>query len=206
MISTVSENKVYHKDGCPYIKKMRRGHKKWVSLEELKKKAYHPCSLCGGVRGWAKIFHKRPQRESEEKRLECWYDDAEFTVGDDTIYQEYLYILSSVGFWKLYWKDDIKQFILFHRNWLDPGTSRKDLVKGPFHRQWGVSSTENFDAIVNYIHSHDRNKEIAAEDYRKLPRNTKRQKRHYKHHKKMAEKAQARRLDELFKEIESSRK
>lgn len=196
MISTVSDSKVYHKDGCPYIKKISKGHGRWVNVNSPLYKNYKPCKYCGGIQGWARIFHKRPDHESEEARMDCWYDDE----------KGFLFIRTWIGFWKLYWKDNLQEFVLFHKNWFEPEMSKKKLMRGPFHKQWDMQSSKNFDNLVHYIYGHDRNKEIAADDYRKLPQNTKKQKQHYKHHKKMAEKAKAKRLDELFKEIESSRK
>ena len=65
-----------------------------------------------------------------------------------------------------------------------------------------MNAHPQFDSLVQYIFQHDRDKEIAADDYRKLPQQTKKQKQYFRHHKKMAEKAKRKRLDELFKQIE----
>lgn len=193
VISLVSENKVYHKPGCPYIAKIHKDYRKCVDIDDPKFKRYRACKYCGGVRGWAKVFHKRPGRRKEEERMRCWYDEE----WND------LYIKTWCGFWKLRWFEKDQHFGLYHRNQFDPELSDFELMKGPFHRQKDMNSHPQFDSLVHYIFQHDRDKEIAADDYRKLPQQTKKQKQYFRHHKKMAEKAKRKRLDELFKQIES---
>jgi len=193
IISLVSENKVYHKDGCPYIAKIHKDYKKLVDIDSPKYKKYRACKYCGGIKGWAKIFHKRPGHKKEEERMTCWYDDDH---GD-------IFVKTWCGFWKLRWFEEDQHFGLYHRNKFDPELSDFELMKGPFHRQRDMNSSPKFDDIIHYIFGHDRDKEIAAEDYRKLPRQTKKQKQYYRHHRKAAEKAKHKRIDEIFKKLDS---
>lgn len=55
---------------------------------------------------------------------------------------------------------------------------------------------------LQYIKKHDEFKQNAPKDYRKLPQNTKQQKRYYRTAKKREEKRIAKRLDSLFLRIE----
>nr|WP_300840197.1 hypothetical protein [uncultured Acetatifactor sp.] len=55
---------------------------------------------------------------------------------------------------------------------------------------------------LKYIKEHDRFKQNAPKDYRKLPQSTERQKRYYRTAKKREEKRSAKRLDSLFLMIE----
>ena len=55
---------------------------------------------------------------------------------------------------------------------------------------------------INYIYEHDRYKKISINDYRQLPRDTKKQKAHFRSAMKREKRCSARRLDSLFAEIE----
>lgn len=193
-ISLTSKQKVYHKDGCPYVEKIGKKFKKKIDIEKAEYRNYRPCKYCGGMRGWAKIFHKRPWRYSQEKHIDCWYDDR----------GGYIYMKTKVGCWKVYWKAAIGRFLLFHKNGqLDPERSNRQLMNENYHRQNDVSPTPEFDSLVNYIVSHDKSKEIADQDYRKLPQKTKKQKKIYKHYAKKAKKDYRKRMDALFEQIKT---
>ena len=194
LISLTSKQKVYHKDGCPYVAKISKKFKKTIDIEKPEYKRFRPCKYCGGMRGWAKIFHKRPNRHSQEKSIDCWYDDR----------TGYIFMKTKVSLWKVYWKAAIGRFLLFHKNGeLDPDKSNRELMRENFHRQRDVSPTPEFDSLVNYIVSHDRNKEIANKDYRKLPQKTKKQKKIYRHYSKKAKRDYYKRMDELFDSIKT---
>ena len=194
VISLISKQRVYHKDGCPYVNKISKRFKKMVDIDKAEYKRYRPCKYCVGLRGWDRIFHKRPYRRDKEKGITCWYDDR----------TGYIFLKTKVGFWKVYWKESIQRFLLFHRNGeLDPEKSNRDLMRSRFHRQGDVSPTPDFDSLVNYISSHDKNKAIAEIDYRKLPRKTKQQKKIYKHYAKKAKRDYHKRMNALFNSIKT---
>ena len=195
IVSLASKQRIYHKDGCPYISKMGKQFKKCVDIDKQQYRKYRACKYCGGNRGWARIFHKRPEREYKEKGITCWYEnDHGF---------EYIYLRTKVGLWKAYWKREDQRWLLFHLNRYDPEKSSKELMRGKFHRQGDVPPSPEFDALVNYIASHDRNKAIASVDYRKLPQKTKQQKKIFKHYKKKADRSYKKHMDKLFESIKS---
>lgn len=191
VISLISKQRVYHKDGCPYVSKISDKFKKFVDVEKREFKKYRPCKYCGGMRGYARIFHKRPSRRKYEKGINCWYDDR----------TGYIFMKTNIGFWKVYWKPSTSRLLLFHRNGENENKSNRELMNGKFHRQTDVGPTDNFDSLVSYISSHDRNKEIASKDYRRLPRKTKQQKRIYNHYRKKANRNYRKHMDKLFESI-----
>lgn len=194
-IIVLTGGKIYHKDGCPYVKRCPSNNKEFVDVDTREYKKYRACKYCGGNRGYARLFHKRPYRKMEEKNMECWY---QYESG-----KEFLYIRTEFGCWKLYWKVAEQKFLLYHRNIFDPSLSHEELMTGGYHKQRDMQSSPSFDSIVHYIYRHDQDKAIAAIDYRKLPQSTKKQRRYFRHHKKVAEKERHKRIDELFKQIES---
>ena len=53
-----------------------------------------------------------------------------------------------------------------------------------FHCQRDVLETDSVLSLVNYVIKHDKAKKIMQEDYRNLPRRTKKQKRYYEQAKR----------------------
>ena len=80
-------------------------------------------------------------------------------------------------------------------------------VRGAYHRQGDVKPAESLAKLIRYIADHDKAKRIIMDDYRKLPRATKRQKKYYQQAEKKARRWQqgktGKRIEELFREIEA---
>ena len=81
-----------------------------------------------------------------------------------------LYIRTDVGFWKIYTKADM-QYRLYHLNRFDPAL---------------------------YIIKHDEAKKIIADDYRKLPQNTRKEKKYYEIARKRDHRQKRRQLYNLL--------
>ena len=77
-------------------------------------------------------------------------------------------------------------------------------IIGVFHRQMDVKAVESMEKIVDYIVAHDRAKVTIMNDYRKLPRSTKKQKRYYEAAKRKDSRNAARRIDDIFAALEQS--
>ena len=82
----------------------------------------------------------------------------------------------------------------------------KEATHGDFHRQSDVKAkaTESMEKLVEYIIAHDRAKITIMDDYRKLPKSTKKQKKYYKAAKRSNKKQAMRRLDSIFAALEQS--
>lgn len=191
IISLISQSNVYHKDGCPYVSKISGKYKKWVNVNDRRYRKFRECQYCGGFRGYARVFGKRPERHGKEKKVSCYYEKA----------TGYIYLKTDIGFWKIVEKRDTKKLLLFHLNRFDPNKTVKEMMRDRYHRQNDVGPSDNFDSLVNYIVSHDRNKKIIADDYRKLPRKTPQDKKYYEQAKRKAKRRESKRIDELFASI-----
>ena len=67
-----------------------------------------------------------------------------------------------------------------------------------------VKATESMEKIVEYIIAHDRAKITIMDDYRKLPKSTKKQKKYYKAAERKDRRNAMRRLDSIFASLEQS--
>ena len=131
---------------------------------------------------------KALQKAAAGTKLETFYDDKTSTF----------YLRTGIGFWKFYWKDEADGYLLYHLNAFDPDTPTESMNQGHFHRQKDFAANESIEKIVKYIADHDRAKAIIADDYRKLPKSTKKQKKYYKQAKKRAQREENDRVDRLF--------
>ena len=77
--------------------------------------------------------------------------------------------------------------------------------KGWFHRQVDMSTTKKLGYILKYIVDHDKAKAIMEDDWRKLPKSTKQQRRYYRQAKKRERKKSIQRVDEIFRQLENER-
>lgn len=79
-----------------------------------------------------------------------------------------------------------------------------EAVNGNFHRQFDVKATASMEKIVGYIIAHDKAKVTLMDDYRKLPQNTKRQKKYYRAAERREKRKKMKWLDTLFASLENS--
>ena len=101
-------------------------------------------------------------------------------------------------------KKELGEYLLYHRNTYSAGMNFNEAIHGDFHRQSDVKATESMEKIVEYITAHDRAKLIIMDDYRKLPKSTKQQKKYYKVAEHRDKKQAMRRLDSIFASLEQS--
>lgn len=107
-----------------------------------------------------------------------------------------------MGCLKVIYKRKKRHFILWHRNATDTRISLDEVEKVSYHRQKDMESAESIMEYLQYIQKHDKYKPSMNTDYRKLPRDTKRQKVYYNAAKKREKKRSAKRVERLFSLIE----
>jgi len=185
--------RIYHKQGCPYEKRILEDNKKLIKLANANSPKYCACKYCGGLQGDMKI-HKRGIAKWERK----YNMQFLFHKATDT-----LYLRTNVGFWKVFIKTDVMKYLLYHKNYFESDMSNDIARNGAFHRQVDVAETESLQKIVEYIAAHDRAKVIIADDYRKLPHTSKKQKKYYRSAEKRVKREASRRLDSIFRMLES---
>lgn len=188
------KHRIYHRCGCMYATRIKPAYRLEMNMEKAERKHYQPCKYCSGFRGDVKVHKKAFKTWSRKKNMQ-------FTYREDT---DTLYIQTEIGFWKLFMKEELGKYVLYHRNSYSAGMSINEAIHGDFHRQSDVKATESMEKIVDYIVAHDRAKVIMMDDYRKLPKSTKRQKQYYRAAERKDRRNSMKRLDLIFAALEQS--
>lgn len=162
-ISVFSKEKVYHENWCPYARRIRYKNRKKMSAEQAEAAGYRPCRCCHGVGGYAYLHKKELAEKREKGTLQCVCD----------LHSQTLYLRTDRGFWKIFEKDG--RYELMHRNDFSPERKAMELRNGRFHRQWDAGTAYQPDKLVRYAEKHDEAIKVIEDDYRKLPRRTKRE-------------------------------
>ena len=199
IISRNSKKKVYHMDYCPYAKRISTKYRKTISEQAAKSKGYSACAWCGGLHGEYLLATREPEMYGERQRkvVKLSYDTK----------RKAMCFRTKIAFWKIVKSKNNDYYLLFHlnENSYNPSFSDKKLSEGQFHRQTDVPAFSNLDKIhgvVTYIYEHDKAKRIIENDWKKLPKKTKRQKKYYEQAKRKDRHQKLKRIDELFKELE----
>lgn len=189
------DDRIFHKCGCKYVKRIKFKNRRETTYEWAWDMNITECKYCGGLQGDYRI-HKEEFTLLEENNVRFDFDKCTKT----------LYIATDVGYWKIFRKDDIGQYLLYHRNTYDRNMNQDILKKGPFHRQGDVHASSSLNKLVQYVIEHDKAKKIIAMDYHMLPRKTKKQKKYYKIAQNKANKRNNKErkpsIDDLFRMIE----
>ena len=186
VVSIGSNSRVYHRIGCPYEKRISEKYRMGMSEKRARKKGYHFCKYCGAVKGLFRVQGDKLTRIARGMDEELRFEKDTFFVRTDA------------GFWKFYWVKDAQGFVLYHRNTFNEAWSYESMMRGTFHRQKDVKATNAPKDILQYISAHDRAKKIIADDYRKLPRSTPKQKQYYKAAQSRDRRKKVRRVERLF--------
>lgn len=157
------KRKIYHKMGCIYAERIKFQNRLEIKVEQAEKEGYCECKYCAGLRGDVRTHKAQILSWTHKKEMEFKFDD----------HTETLYIKTKIGFWKIYLKDDIDKYLLYHRNKFEANTDYQELIRGEFHRQKDVKQTDSLVKLVEYIDAHDKAKVVIQDDYHNLPRRTK---------------------------------
>lgn len=188
------KQRIYHRCGCMYARRIKMDNRMEMSTEQAQKRHYKECKYCSGLRGDVNVHKKAFATWEEKKKLKFTYSTQSNT----------LYIQTEIGFWKVFMKEELGKYLLYHRNVFSPEMSFVEAIRGDFHRQADVKATESMEKLVGYIIAHDRAKVTIRDDYRKLHKSTKKQKKYYRAAQRRHKKEAVRRLDEIFASLEKS--
>lgn len=190
------KNKIYHRCGCMYARRIKPDNRKEMRIEKAEREHYHACKYCAGLYGDVKAHKAAFIAWSKKKKVQFHYHRSSDT----------LYIQTEIGFWKVFLKEELGAYLLYHRNTYSSQMSFDEAICGDFHRQSDVKATASMERLVEYITAHDRAKVIIMDDYRKLPKRTKQQRKYYKAAERKDQKQAMRRLDSIFAALEQEQK
>lgn len=203
IISRNSKKKIFHSENvelCPYARRIKKENRQHVEESRATQNGYCACSWCLGQHGAYLRLMKNPNQFGKFKIRMMYYWDRE---------NKALCVKTKAGMWKIT-RDDFEDATVFHMNssvfnkfketsgW--PKTQRKH-----FHKQTDIDPNSSLSRILYYISEHDRAKLVSGGDWKKLPQDTKRQKKHYKSAKKREQKKQIRNVYKIFKQLEQKK-
>lgn len=185
---------IYHRPGCPYARRIKIKNKLTVRETTVQDPSgFCACKYCRGLGGdfrtrkgqlrkWAEVWNMTFRYEPEQNRF---------------------YMRTVSGFWMVYEREYDQSYLLYHLNHFTEDASMEALMQGPFHRQKDVVPGRSLEKLVRYADQHDRAKQIIEQDYRGLPRRTKKQKKYYKQAERRAFRSSVRRMDSIFDALEA---
>lgn len=190
VISMESTNKIYHRPTCSHALRIKSRNRMTMSLEEAERNGCRPCKCCNSV-GF--IYR------SELANMERFIAQYGFLVD---LKDNAIYVRTDIASWKIVYRTYRQKFILFHcvNDGARPSLGELELIH--YHRQGDIWEARSIAKCLSYIGAHDEFKMKMPDDYRKMPRDTKRQKRYYESAKRREAKKNERRLDNLFCMIE----
>ncbi len=191
-ISVDNPHKIFHKSGCYYIDRIMDKNRLELTLAQASIQGYCRCKYCCGLGGEIRTNLESLGLLGKELNLKIYYD-ADTNV---------LFIRSDCGFWKIVESSVNGQYLLFHSNHYRVELSDAQLQRGNFHRQKDVRGYKTIASMIRYIAGHDQAKKTIADDYRKLPQETRKQKKYYRQAKKKAQWGSQIRTYRLFEMLE----
>lgn len=201
IVSMRARARVYHKRGCIYADRIRYGNRLVLDEGAAEEAGYVTCRFCAGLRGSVRCMQRRPdpRKDSPWTEWQGWADQGvEVTYDRQT---DTLYARTSRGFWKIYYREGIGN-LLYHANRCTLRDETEQLKRGTFHRQSDVKADPSVSKLLLYIRRHDTAMEIVETDYRQLPRSTRRQRKYYRSAERRVQRAQKRRVNDLFSMLE----
>lgn len=198
VIATMKHKKghiVYHKPGCIYERKILPDNRWSLKPDKIEhSKKFCVCKYCEGLKGDVRVHRTVIAKWEKQKKAEFFFDEKTQTM----------YIRTKIGCWKFFLKEDIGKYLLYHRNEFDSSIDWQTLIYGEFHRQTDVKPTGNLMKLLEYIFAHDQAKIIIMDDYRKLPRATKQQRKYYRKAEEKERRKRIRTVDSLFAQLEAA--
>lgn len=188
------KKRMYHKCGCIYASRIKTKNRIEMDSAQAGKRRRCKCKYCSGLQGDLRILKSEIDTWSGKKHMQFIYREKTNT----------LYIQTEIGFWKVFMAEESGKYLLYHKNSYTNDMDTEVAINGDFHRQGDVKETESLVKIVHYIIAHDRAKVTIMNDYRNLPRSTKKQKRYYEIAKRKDRRNAARRVDDIFAALEKS--
>ncbi len=191
--ATSKEKLIYHKPNCIYAKRIKTQNHISMSKERAEQQHYCACKYCSGLIG---------EVRTKKQKIDTWENKYKLKI----IYQkntDTLYVKTGIGFWKIFLKPGMDEFVLYHRNEFCEEMGFEEAVHGAFHKQKDVKGANEIDQLISYIIEHDRAKVTIMDDYRKLPKRTRKQKIYYRQAERRERKKAYQRLDSLFALIEN---
>lgn len=98
-------HRIYHRCGCIYARRIKTSNRMEMSTEQEQKRNYKECKYCSGLQGDIRIHNIAFATWSSKKNMIFTYRKETNT----------LYIQTEIGFWKVFIKQELGKYLLYHR-------------------------------------------------------------------------------------------
>ncbi len=194
VIISTNERGVFHEKYCPYAERIQPKYRRKIPEDEAVEKGYCECKFCRSVRGIVYKYRKTTD-------YDVYYD-----VEDNA-----LCVKTKVGFWKLIWREQYQDWVLFHMNHrgykaFNPELPAKVLMRGSFHRQEDFKATWSVGKALQYIASHDHFYRLGEENLKTMPQNTPKQRLRYRQQRNRKKKESIHNVMRILNQLEKEKK
>lgn len=193
--STSHGEKIFHAAGCTYSGRIKiKNRNCFATQQEAREHGYRMCNCCAPIVRYMKKEQKEIEDFARKHGMKMHLYDGE------------LHIESGVVPWKIVVNEGSKGISLYHGNRERYSTLewKHGMLQHHYHRQSDITGSSILE-YLNYIYKHDRWRSSQIEEYRKLPRRTKNQKKQYQKEKKKADKYAVSRVLNLIDLIQRER-
>lgn len=182
------ESNLYHKPNCHHAKRIQDKNKMTMDIKEAKAYGYRPCRCCNGMNfsyndEWTSInYYER------KKEMQFNYKDG------------ILYAKTNIGCWKIVYIRGTESFALYHRNYSEQEVDFVNPEKESYHLQKDRPYFCTINSILKYIYDHDKYREAEQQGCKVIVFS---HKKYQKQAKKREQRNQRKRVDYLFRMLES---
>ena len=188
IVSMGTNSKIYHKPGCRYVERIKYENRMYLPRQDARAEGYHVCRYCNSMNHHYSAEQYALDYYEHKKKMEFKYIDG------------ILYVKSQIGCWKLVYIRKEEKIALYHRNTVARELDFEKPQFEPYHRQEDKLFCSSIEGCLHYIFEHDRYKETVARGEKVMHFSSK---KYEKREAKAQKKRQIRKVDYLFRLLES---
>ena len=193
--STSHGEKIFHAASCTYSGRIKMKNRNYFDTkQEAREHGYRMCNCCAPIVRYMK---------RERNEIECFARKHNMKLH---VYDGELHVEFGVVPWKIVVEDETREIILYHGNRERYNTLewKHGMLQHHYHRQNDVSKGTILE-YLDYIYKHDCWRSNQIEEYRKLPKQTRNQRKRYKKEKNKADRYAVSRVLNLIDRMQRER-
>ena len=175
--STSHGGKIFHSTECTYAGRIKNKNRNYVTTrQEARERGYRMCNCCAPIVRYLKKEQKEIEDFARKHNMKLRLYDGE------------IHVESGAAVWKIVTEEGKRGISLYHGNRERYNTLRWEngMLQHHYHKQGDITSSSILE-YLNYIYKHDCWRSSQIEEYRKLPKHTRKQRKHYKEEKKRSD-------------------
>lgn len=193
--STSHGEKIFHAASCTYSGRIKIKNRNYFSTQqEAREAGYRMCNCCAPIARYMKKEQKEIMDFVRKHNMKLRLYDGELHIENGAVQ------------WKIVTGEREKGICLYHGNRERYNTLewKNGMLQHHYHKQEDISSSSIL-GYLKYIYEHDRWRSSQIEEYRKLPKQTKNQRRRYQKEKQKADRHAVSRVLNLIDRMQMER-